>query len=107
MKRGRIIAEIENMEQARRVEETVKSGYSEVIIESLVQWLAVEEDLVSSYEKLAKELPDAAGRDASSRLCELSKKEIAVLSGYLGKFEEMDRERKKRIQTVAGLAKQS
>lgn len=105
MKRGRIIAEIENMEQARRVEETVKSGYSEVIIESLVQWLAVEEDLVSSYEKLAKNLPDTAGREAASRLCKLSKKEIAALSDFIAKFEEIDKERKDRIQTVANLAK--
>jgi len=105
MKRGRIIADIENMEQARRVEETVKSGYSEVIIESLVQWLAVEEDLVSSYEKLAKELPDEAGREAASELRKLSKKEIAALTGFLAEFEEIDRERKKRIQTVASLAK--
>jgi hypothetical protein len=104
MKRGRMIVEIETMEQARRVEETVKSGYSEVVIESLVQWLAVEEDLVSSYEKLAKALPDAAGRDAARKLGEQSKKGITALSGFLRKFEEIDRERMKRIQTVASLA---
>jgi hypothetical protein len=105
MKRDRMIVEIENMEQARRVEETVKSGYADAIIESLVQWLAVEEDLVSSYEKLAKELPDAPRRDAAARLCEKSKKEIAALSGFLAKFEEIDADRKKRIQTVTALAK--
>ena len=105
MKRGRVIAEIESMEQARRVEETVKSGYSEVVIESLVQWLAVEEDLASSYEGLAKSLPDQAGREAAARLCEQSKREIESLSGLLANFEEIDRERQKRIQTVASLSK--
>jgi hypothetical protein len=105
MKRDRMIVEIETMEQARRVEETVKSGYSEPIIESLVQWLAVEEDLVSSYERLAKDLPDAAMREAAARLCERSRKEIVALSGFLEKFEEIDRERQNRIQTVASLAR--
>ncbi|MDG6901269.1 MAG: hypothetical protein JRM80_04845 [Nitrososphaerota archaeon] len=105
MKRGRMIVEIENMDQARRVEETVKSGYSEVVIESLVQWLAVEEDLVYSYERLAKSLPDAAGREAAAKLGEQSRKEIAALSGLLSRFEEIDRDRQKRIQTVAGLMK--
>jgi hypothetical protein len=104
MKRGRMIVDIETMEQARRVEETVKTGYSEVVIESLVQWLAVEEDLVSSYERLAKALPDAAARDAAAKLCELSRKDIAALSGFLKKFEEIDIERLKRIQTVASLS---
>lgn len=105
MKQGRMIVDIETMEQARRVEETVKSGYSEVIIESLVNWLAVEEDLASSYDKLAKILPDEAGREAAAKLCELSKKEMTVLTDFLAKFEEIDAKRKKRIQTVAGLAK--
>jgi hypothetical protein len=105
MKRDRMIVEIENMEQARRVEETVKTGYSEVVIESLVQWLAVEEDLVSSYERLAKNLPEAAGREAAAKLCEQSRKEIVSLSGLLAKFEGIDGERKKRIQTVSSLVK--
>lgn len=104
MKRDRMIVEIETMEQARRVEETVKSGYSEVIIESLVQWLAVEEDLVSSYERLSRDLPDAAGREAAARLCDKSRKEIVALTGFLAEFEEIDKDRQKRIQTVAGLA---
>jgi hypothetical protein len=99
-----MIVDIESMEQARRVEETVKSGYTEVVIESITQWIAVEEDLVSSYEKLAKSLKDEAGREAALKLCELSRKEVTALSGFLAKFEEIDKERKKRIQLVGGLA---
>jgi hypothetical protein len=105
MKRERMIVEIETMEQARRVEETIRSGYSEAIVESLVQWLAVEEDLTSSYERLAKELPDAAGRETAGKLCDKSKKEIVAITDFIAKFEEIDRDRQRRIQTVAALAK--
>lgn len=76
-----------------------------MIIESLVQWLAVEEDLVSSYERLARELPDAVGREAAAKLCDQSRAEIPALSEFLAKFEGIDRERLQRIQTVSGLAK--
>lgn len=54
MDRDRIIADIESFEQALRVEETIRSGYCHPIIESLLSWIAVEEDLVSSYGKLAE-----------------------------------------------------
>lgn len=54
MERDRIIADIESLEQALKVEETIRTGYCHPIIESLLAWIAVEEDLVSSYGKMAK-----------------------------------------------------
>jgi hypothetical protein len=101
MKHGRMIVDIESMEQARRVEETVKSGYSEVIIEALVQWVAVEEDLVSSYDRLAKSLPESAQRKLAENLLKESRKNITVLSELVSKFEAMDKGRQRRIEAVA------
>lgn len=54
MERERIIVDIENLEQALRVEETIKTGYCHPIIENLLAWIAVEEDLTTSYGNLAR-----------------------------------------------------
>ena len=49
MKRARVLKEFDSIDDAKKVEETVKTGYAETSIESLLHWAAVEEDLAESY----------------------------------------------------------
>lgn len=100
---ARIIADIETMEQAERVEETIKTGYVEPIIENLVSWIAAEEDLSASYEKFSQSLPSSKEREMANRLHMLSSSDADVLRKRLEEFEGLDSEHKKRIQLVKKL----
>ncbi|HXQ92051.1 MAG TPA: hypothetical protein VN739_03530, partial [Nitrososphaerales archaeon] len=78
MSRERVIVEIENLEQALKLEETVRTGYCDPIAENLVAWIAVEEDLVSSYEKLSKKYSQQGPNNTIKELSEESKNNIIV-----------------------------
>jgi hypothetical protein len=102
MKRERIIAEVETEEEARKVEETVKTGYVEPIIETIVNWIGVEEDLHSTYERLA-EKPDSGSRRAVfQRLAGESKANMTALADLKRSFETLDTARIERINLLAG-----
>jgi hypothetical protein len=101
----RIIADIRTMEEAGRVEETIKSGYVDTIIENLVSWIAVEEDLSESYEKFSKSLPTAEERKMANELHVLSSSDADVLRKRLEEFEGFDNEYKKRIRLIKKLKK--
>jgi tRNA nucleotidyltransferase/poly(A) polymerase len=103
MTRERLIAEIESMAQAARAEETMKTGYSEVVIETLVQWMAAEEDLESSYGKLSKALGDKSQKEAAAGLQKESATTVMELAGLLKTFESMDKARAKRVALVKRL----
>jgi hypothetical protein len=103
--RERIIIDIQTMEQAERVEQSVESGYVESIIENIVAWIAVEEDLSESYEKLSKSLPSSEGRQTATQLYMLSTSDADVLHRRLEEFEGFESERRKRIRLVKRLAK--
>ena len=89
--------EIESLDQAKKVEETVKTGFTEPMIESLIQWIAVEEDLESSYEHLEKARSKKEQRDAAGVLHRESKRSIAQLGELLKTIEGLDGARKRRI----------
>lgn len=101
--RARIIVDIETMDQAERVEETVKTGYVETIIENLTNWIAVEEDLAASYEKFSKSLPSSKERETASELYVLSRSDADILRKKLREFEGLKDEYEKRIQIVKKL----
>jgi hypothetical protein len=103
MPRSRVIVEFSSTGDAKKVEETVKTGYAETSIENLVQWIAVEEDLVDSYGKLAESAKDTASRDAFRKLREESSDNIKELSGILKSLEGLDRARINRIELLGGL----
>lgn len=107
MERTRIIADIKTMEQAERVEESIKSGYVETIIENLVNWIAVEEDLSESYEKFANSLPTSEERETANKISVLSSSDTDVLKKRLEEFEGLESEHRKRIQLVKKLVKRS
>jgi rubrerythrin len=105
LKRSRLIAEINTMEQAERVETTVKTGYSEPILEHLIQWIAVEEDLASSYEKMADTLTDSESREVAKKLAEQSKNLAKQLTELQEKFVSLDSSQAERIKVVSSHAK--
>ncbi len=103
MKTERLISEVNTAEDARKVEESVKTGYLETTIDSLLQWIGVEEDLVSSYEVLAEKSGSAPARAVFRQLLEESRKNIKLLSDLQRSFEELDRARVQRLKLLASL----
>lgn len=99
MERDRIIADIESFEQALRVEETIRTGYCHPIIESLLAWIAVEEDLVSSYGKLA-EAGYGRGEEEPIRKLSVESKENAEELHRLVKMIEGFAEASERRQNL-------
>jgi len=104
MTRTRLLKEINSTEDARKVEETVKTGYAETTIENLTHWLAAEEDLVDSYGHLADSTDDAKKKTAFRKLQAESKANIARLAELLKSLEELDRARTERIGLLGGLS---
>lgn len=105
MPKARVIKEFDSVDDARKVEETVKTGYTETSIESLVQWAAVEDDLAETYGKLAAATKDSAKHDAFLRLSEESKRNTVEISGLVEYLEGLDRARVKRIELLSGLSR--
>lgn len=103
MTRTRLLKEFNSTEDAKKVEETVKTGYSETAIENLVHWAAVEEDLAESYGLMAEGAKNQARRDAFIRLQEESKRNMVEISGLVEYLEGLDRARAKRIELLKGL----
>jgi len=101
MKRERIIAEVENVSDARKVEETVKTGYAEALIETLVNWIGVEEDLVSSYEQLASKQGNAQAKGVLQKLAKESDENIVSLNELKKSLEKLDRARVSRIEQLS------
>jgi hypothetical protein len=101
--RARVIKEFDSTEDAKKVEETVKTGYAETSIESLVQWAAVEEDLADTYGRLAEESKEPKRHDAFLLLGEESKRNTTELLGLVEYLEGLDKARAKRIDLLKGL----
>ena len=104
MNRARVISEFSSAGEAKRVEETVKTGYVDAVAETLAQWLAAEEDLAESYGKLSvAEVGSAAGK-VFSDLSLGSKACIPQISQLLQTIKDLDAERVKRIESLRPLA---
>ncbi len=101
MKRTRVIAELDTAEEARRVEESVKTGYLDSTIESLTQWRAVEEDLAESYAGLAQSSKDEKTRERFMSLHEGSRRAAPQITQLLTSLEELDRARVERIGVLS------
>jgi hypothetical protein len=99
----RVIADVGTSEEAKRVEETVKTGFSEVLVETVAHWIAVEEDLAESYEQLATRSEDPLKKEAYSTLGRQSTVAIEELKQILEKLEELDSERAGRVARLGAL----
>jgi len=101
MKRERIIADVETVSDARKVEETVKTGYVEALIETLVNWIGVEEDLVSSYEHLAARQANAQAKAVFQQLAKESHENVGALTELKTSLEKLDKARISRIEQLS------
>jgi len=101
MKRERIIADVETVADAKKVEETVKTGYAEAMIETLVNWIGVEEDLAGSYEHLAAKQTNAQAKNAFQQLARESRDNVGSLTELNRTLEKLDRARVARIEQLS------
>ena len=102
---SRILSNISSLDDALKVEETMKSGYVEAIVENIVHWIGAEEDLADSYEEFSKNLTSAEEREAASQLHVLSSSNADILRKKLEEFEGINNEYRKRILHVKRLTK--
>jgi hypothetical protein len=99
----RLITEVNTAEEAKKVEETVKTGYLEATIDTLINWIGVEDDLANSYEGLASKAQTPAAKAVYRRLCDESKKNIEQLTGLQKSLESLDRARVQRLKLLESL----
>ena len=102
MAKDRVIVNLKTAEDAKKVEETVKTGYAETTVENVLQWMSVEEDLADSYLRLSNESRDTRARETYSQLHQDSRTTLEELASLLKPLEELDRKRIKRIELLAG-----
>jgi hypothetical protein len=99
----RLIVEVNTAEEAKKVEETVKTGYLEATIDTLVNWIGVEDDLADSYEGLASKAQTPAAKAAYMRLCDESRKNIDQLTDLQKSLESLDKAQVQRLKLLASL----
>ncbi len=102
--RERVIVDIEEFEQAAKVEEMVNTGYCDTIKDNLVHWIAVEEDIVDSYARLAGKAGDKTGKGLENLVTD-SKETLFMLRELLNSFESLSQRRASRIRAIRDLEK--
>jgi len=103
LNKERLIAEVDGPEAAKKVEETVKTGYLEATIDTLTNWRGVEEDLANSYEDLAGRTQAPTAKAVYKKLSEDSKRNIDQLASLQKTLEDLDRARVQRLKLLASL----
>ncbi len=99
--KNRVLTEFESTRDAKKVEETVKTGYIETTIENLTQWRAVEDDLADTYGRLSAAARGEAEKALFKELHDESESNKAELEKLLGAVEELDRARVGRIERLS------
>jgi len=84
--RQRIVAKIENLDQALKVERDVQSAYHAIIDENISYWWALEEDIMESYTDLMNKIDNENVRSTLSRIIEDSRNHIEVLESMRESF---------------------
>jgi hypothetical protein len=102
----RIVANIENLDQAIKVEKDVLSAYQRVIEENISYWLAVEEDIVDSYMKMANRSDSLELKATLTRLVEDSKDHIEVLGSIRENFRKIAADEIRHGKMLEELTKQ-
>jgi len=87
--RERIIKDVETLDDAVKAEKDVESGYHGVIDENISYWLAVEEDIVESYTKLAKKSKNRKVKTTLNRIIDDSKNHIRMLTSIRKAFNKI------------------
>ena len=103
MVRERIIADINNLDQASKIEETISTGYCDAIQDLIIHWVAVEEDLVDSYEKMSENSSVSSVKEAFERYAKQSRENVWTLSSLLEQFQSLSKIRESRVSELRSL----
>ena len=102
--RERIIQNIETLDQAVKAEKDVESGYHGVIDENITSWLAVEQDIIDSYTKLAKQSEDKKVKSTLAGIVEDSKNHIRMLTSIRKAFDKIMADEQRHAKLLQELA---
>jgi len=104
--RERIIQDIETVDQAIKAEKDVESGYHDVLEENLTYWLAVEEDIVESYMKLAKQTDNRKIKTTLANIIEDSKNHIRMLTSIRKSLTKIMSDEQRHARLLEELSKE-
>ncbi len=107
MKRERVIVDIANLGQASKIEDTVKTGYCDVINDYILHWIAVEEDLTESYRKLAEQSGDSKIKETMKKFAEESVQNARTLRELHNSFDALGVAKINRYQVLEELQQKS
>jgi len=102
--RERIIKDIETLDQAVKAEKDVESGYHGVIDENISYWLAVEQDIIDSYTKLANQSEDKKAKSTLTKIVEDSQNHIRMLTSIRKTFERIMEDEDRHAKLLQELA---
>jgi rubrerythrin len=102
--RERIIKDIETLDQAVKAEKDVESGYHGVIEENISYWLAVEQDIIDSYTKLADQSADKNVKSTLTQIIEDSKNHIHMLTSIQKTFDKILEDEERHAKLLQELA---
>ena len=102
----RIIASIENLDQAIKVERDVMSGYQSVIEDNISYWEAVEEDVVGSYTKMIDKTENEKVKSILNEIVEDSKKHIEALGSIRQSFRKILTDNKRHAQLLQDISQE-
>jgi rubrerythrin len=102
--RQRIINDIETLDQAVKAEKDVELGYHGVIEENLTHWLAVEEDIIDSYTKLADQSDNKKIKTTLTKIVEDSKKHVRILTSIRKSFTTIMTDEQRHAKLLQDLA---
>ena len=101
--RERIIQDIQTVDQAIKAEKDVETGYHGVIEENLTYWLAVEEDIIDSYTKLAKQTDNKKIKTTLSKITEDSKNHVRILTSIKKSFTKIMNDEQRHAKLLEDL----
>lgn len=85
----RIVASVETLDQALKMEKDVLSAYQRVIEENISYWMAVEEDIADSYTKMANRTESGRLRTTLATIVEDSRNHIEALGSIRESFRKI------------------
>lgn len=101
--RERIIQDIQTVDQAIKAEKDVETGYHGVIAENLTYWLAVEEDIIDSYTKLAKQTKNRKIKATLGKITDDSKNHVRILTSIRKSFTRIMNDEQRHAKMLEGL----
>ncbi|MGA3297349.1 MAG: ferritin-like domain-containing protein [Candidatus Bathyarchaeia archaeon] len=101
--RERIINDIVTVDQAIKAEKDVEIGYHGVVDENITYWLAVEEDIIESYNKLLKQTDNKKIKTVLARIISDSENHVRILTSIKKSFDKVMRDEQRHAELLESL----